>query len=221
MRTAIISNQHLDLLKSEYVIKNFDGLVNILHRSGKIGNGILTNLRFVWYSTIVENFNISIPLIILPEVSIVNHSRFQKCFYLKIDHIDKTMLFGFTFGKHDLLEDFVQTLNKARESALLNPMLTYPTHRTVSADNDNQNNDNEDFVHSLTDSLDFEEFRWEKSDPILQFYDFDQSDDDDKLFPITFDKTIGLSIEQSDLQTSASSLWEHASKSKLKTLAEI
>ena len=131
------------------------------------------------------------------------------------------MLFGFTFGKHDLLEDFVQTLNKARESALLNPMLTYPTHRTVSADNDNQNNDNEDFVHSLTDSLDFEEFRWEKSDPILQFYDFDQSDDDDKLFPITFDKTIGLSIEQSDLQTSASSLWEHASKSKLKTLAEI
>ena len=223
LRSAIISNQRLDLLQTEYVLKSFEGLVNIIKRTGKVGVGILTNLRFVWYSTIVENFNISVPLIIIPEVTLVNHTRFQHSFYIRIENNHKTLLFGFTFGKVDVLEDFINSLNRTRETALLQPMLTYPTHGSVSNEDDDifgsQNNDNDNDTNSLMDGNE-ESFQFEDNDPMLQFFDFDK-EENDPMLPIVYDQSIGLSIEQSSLQTSVSNLWELASKSKFKTLAEL
>ena len=207
LRTSIITNQRLSLLREEYVVKQYDGLSNIVGRVGKIGIGIITNIRFVWYSTIVENFNISVPIVIVPHIEVISHSRFSKCFYIRIEEKGETALFGFTSGCIEKLLDFADTFNKVRDSAIKNPMLTYTVY-------DNNLSSEESTVEEKIE----ETFEFEDDNKMLNYFDINA--EEDPLLPIVFDKSLGLSIEKSPYEESVSKLWEDASKSRLKTLAE-
>ena len=114
-------------------------------------------------------------------------------------------------------------MNRARESALLNPMLTYPTFGGITTEDDDMDTskdaEEDESTSVLMDGKE-EIFQFDDVDPMLQFFDFEK-EEENPMLPIVFDPSIGLSIEQSSLQTSISNLWDHASKSKFKTLAEL
>eukprot|EP00919_Chromeraceae_sp_WS-2016_P075203 GHVR01177891.1.p1 GENE.GHVR01177891.1~~GHVR01177891.1.p1 ORF type:complete len:228 (+),score=26.88 GHVR01177891.1:34-684(+) len=63
LRGAIISNHNLIQLPQEELVEKRVGVWNLSHDQGSLGNIILTNIRFVWYSTLAENFNVSAPYI--------------------------------------------------------------------------------------------------------------------------------------------------------------
>jgi hypothetical protein len=206
--TSIINNQRLDLLNAEYVVKKYDGLSNIVGRIGKTGVGFVTNFRFVWYSTIVENYNFSIPIIKINRLEVITHSRFTKCFYLSFEEDDKANLIGFTSGNIDILYEIVETFNKTRESAIANPMLTYPL-KDVNIENDEEEKKKV-----------FQEESFEIEENINIFNFFGATKEEEPLHPIVYDKFLGLSIEKSSYEESAAKVWEDASNSRLRTLAE-
>lgn len=126
LRSSLIREGNLVLLQDEQVMLHMDGIANFSGEVAKIGTAIVTNYRFVWYSEIVSNFNVSIPLILLPELKVVRSKRFGKCIYLKICSGGTNYMYGFTLQPEEKLVEFTNALEKIRAGAARMPTLTPP-----------------------------------------------------------------------------------------------
>jgi hypothetical protein len=126
LRSCVLQDGNLIMLHNEQVMVVRDGLANFSGETAKVGKAIVTNLRFVWYSEIVSNFNVTIPHILLPELRCVRSRRFGKAFFLKLSCNGGVFVYGFTCQPEDQLVEFVAACEKIRAAAARMPMLTLP-----------------------------------------------------------------------------------------------
>jgi len=209
LRSAILTENNLILLKNENVMLKVDGVSNFSGDVAKIGNCIVTNLRFIWFSEIVSNFNVSIPLVLLSKNKIIETKRFGKCFFLKVYSYGVKYVYGFTINPEQKLIDFVKAFENIRLSANNKPILT-PALTITDAPL---------VIDSIPNVTIEEDFSVADSDPSLVYLPAEGSTSSGS--QIVFDKTIGLSLEALSSNTSLKDKWESASNTPLVAIDEL
>lgn len=201
LRSSLISEGHLVLLQGEQVMLELDGIANFSGEVAKVGTAIVTNYRYVWYSEIVSNFNVSIPLILLPELHITRSKRYGKSFYLKVNSNGSNYMYGFTLQPEDKLVQFAKSLEKIRQAAARMPVLTPPIaiQKQVAPPPPVQ-------VEEDLELLD--------NDPSLRYLPCDTVSAGE-MGAIVFDKVLGLSIEALPENETISDRWKMASETPL------
>lgn len=63
LRGAIIRDKQLIILPDEHVYSQVTGVWNLSSEQGNLGIFVISNVRLVWFATMAENFNVSIPYI--------------------------------------------------------------------------------------------------------------------------------------------------------------
>ena len=208
LRSSLIKDGNLVLLDGEQVMKKYDGIANFSGDNAKIGTAIITNYRFVWYSEIVSNFNVSIPLILLPEIKPTQSKRYGRCIYLKINSYGTNYLYGFTIQPDEALTEFSNELETIRTSALRMPLLTPP----LSMVKIEQNVPPPAHVE--------EDLELQDADPSLLYIPCDITTDA-KSTSIIFDKALGLAIEALPTGDSLSERWNAAANTPLIDVDEL
>jgi Bardet-Biedl syndrome 5 protein len=126
LRSSIVLDGNVVMLPDEQVILTLDGISNFAGDTAKVGKAIVTNFRFVWYSGIVSNFNVSIPLILLPPLKSTRSSRYGRALYLKFQSNHSSFLYGFTISPEEKLREFTRNFEQIRQAAVRMPRLTPP-----------------------------------------------------------------------------------------------
>lgn len=202
LRSAIINNGSLVLLPNEQVMMQIDGISNFSGDVAKIGSAMVTNLRFIWYSEIVSNFNVSIPLIILPQFKVSESKRFGRCFYLRLYSGGSKYMYGFLITPESKLDDFVRAAERIRQTAIARPVLTPPLALEKRIE-----------VEAPPVQVE-EEFDLEEADRALMYIPCTEGD----VGPsggVVFDKALGLSIESLPEGVTLHQKWNDASTTPL------
>ncbi|KAK8870567.1 Bardet-Biedl syndrome 5 protein [Tritrichomonas musculus] len=203
LRSSFIKDGNLLLLNGEQVMKKVDGIANFSGDVAKVGTAIVTNFRFVWYSEIVSNFNVSVPLILLPELKASKSRRYGRCLYLKINSNGVNYMYGFTLQPEDALIEFTNELEKIRSAAARKPLLTPPLAMTK-------------VEQALPPPQVQEDLELQEVDPSLLYLPCDIIESDKKSSSsIVFDKALGLAIEALPSGDSLSERWNAASNTPL------
>lgn len=63
LRSAIIQDKHLILMPGEQIFSKYNGVMNLSSDSGSLGQFVTTNVRIVWFATLTDGFNVSLPWI--------------------------------------------------------------------------------------------------------------------------------------------------------------
>ena len=205
LRSSLIREGNLVLLQDEQVMIHMDGVANFSGEVAKIGTAIVTNYRFVWYSEIVSNFNVSIPLILLPELKVIRSKRFGKCLYLKICSGGSNYMYGFTIQPEEKLVEFTNSLEKIRAGAARMPTLTPPLKIQSKV------------VEQPPPIVD-EDLELLDNEPGLRYLPCDTVAASDAA--AVFDKALGLAIEALPEDETISEKWKKASESPLPDLEE-
>lgn len=205
LRSAIIKNGTLKLLPGEQAMLTMDGLSNFCGDSAKIGTSILTNLRFIWYSEVVSNFNVSIPHIILPKFKVTDSKRFGKSFFINLFISGTQFLYGFTISPEEKLVEFVESAEKIRLSAIQKPVLTPPLVLDITQQPKKE-------VNPVVE----EDFAVEEIDPSLRYIPCDDTNTPSQ--NIVYDANLGLSIEELPKDVSLSKRWAEVGATPLSTV---
>jgi hypothetical protein len=194
------------MLPDEQVMVEVNGLTNFAKNSAKTGKGIITNLRFVWFSITVCNFNISVPLILIASLKLTSSSRFGKALYLTL--CSGSFKFGFTLNSSEQLIEFTKKLENIRKGALRMPRLTPPLSIPQK-------------VADKCEAGDLEKIEMvDDDDPMLKYipYDFVQKAES---ATVAFDKALGLAIERPLGSSAVLKKWDTASRMPLVCFEEM
>ena len=208
LRSSLIKDGNLLLLNGEQVMKKVDGIANYSGDIAKIGTAIVTNYRFVWYSEIVSNFNVSIPLVLLPELHASKSRRYGKCIYLKINSNGVNYMYGFTIQPEEALINFANDLEQIRSAAARKPLLTPPLAMVK-------------VEQAIPPPRVYEDLELQEVDPSLLYLPFDIIENEGKSSSIVFDKTLGLAIEALPSGDSLTKRWNAASNTPLVDVDEL
>ena len=210
LRSSILNEGNLILLSNEQVIIQMNGVSNFSGEVAKIGNIIITNFRFIWFSEIVSNFNVSIPHILLSKLKLSETKRFGKCFFLKLFSNGTRFVYGFTISPEQKLIDFLKSFEKIRLSANNSPILTPLINNNL--------NINENYLKENNNNFKNEEFLLDNIDPTLYYLSPELNNINNSKFGLIFEKTLGLSIENIINNNSIQDKWNEASNTPLVTL---
>ncbi|XP_034181106.1 Bardet-Biedl syndrome 5 protein isoform X1 [Osmia lignaria lignaria] len=72
LRSGIINDKRLILLPQETIHLTLQDIWNLSLEQGNIGTFIVTNIRLVWFADMNDQFNISIPYLVIEKISIKN-----------------------------------------------------------------------------------------------------------------------------------------------------
>lgn len=207
LRSSLIKDGSLVLLPGEQVMLQLDGVANFSGDVAKLGTAIVTNYRFVWYSEIVSNFNVSIPLILLPLLKCSNSRRYGKCIYLKIISNGTNFMYGFTVQPQEKLVSFTKAFEKIRQAALRVPLLTLP----CGIENE--------VIDAPPESVE-EDLSLQDVDPSVLYLPADVIQEQN-VGTIVYDKTLGLAIESLPEGASLTDKWKAASNTPLVDIDEL
>ncbi|KAJ3240933.1 Bardet-Biedl syndrome 5 protein [Chytriomyces hyalinus] len=128
VKTAIITDGELDLLEYESIHGQLPRVLNVSNDQGKVGRMIFTNIRVVWYCTVDNNANLSIPYLQIA-ISSVRNSKYGQamCIETYASSQASSYKFGFqiaTSSESDTkrLKDVVALLRAAVQSYLEMPI---------------------------------------------------------------------------------------------------
>jgi Bardet-Biedl syndrome 5 protein len=126
LRPSRTQEGNLVMVAGEQVMLSLDKLANFLGDVATVGKAILTNIRFMWFSEIVNNFNVSIPLILLSKLHPLTSRRYGKCLFLRFNSGGAGFTYGFTTQPADQMIDFISKLEQIRIATMRMPRLTLP-----------------------------------------------------------------------------------------------
>ncbi len=75
LRCAIVKDNQLQLLPDETVYSKVPDVWNLSSDQGNLGTFYVTNVRVVWFASLAENFNVSIPYVQIRTIK-VRDSKF-------------------------------------------------------------------------------------------------------------------------------------------------
>uniref|UniRef100_A0A1I8F3J3 Bardet-Biedl syndrome 5 protein homolog n=1 Tax=Macrostomum lignano TaxID=282301 RepID=A0A1I8F3J3_9PLAT len=109
LRTAIIADKRLKLLPQEELLSEVTGVWNLSSDQGNLGTFCVTNVRLVWFATMNEAFNISVPYMQMKSVRIKD-SKFGLALVVETIAQSGGYVLGFRIDPADKLKSVAQEL---------------------------------------------------------------------------------------------------------------
>jgi len=104
LRCAIIQDQELILVPHEQVFTKLTGAWNLSSDQGNLGTLYVTNVRVVWFASLAENFNVSIPYLQIVALKI-RDSKFGPAFVVETSMHAGSYVLGFRIDPVEKLND--------------------------------------------------------------------------------------------------------------------
>ncbi|XP_015436501.1 PREDICTED: Bardet-Biedl syndrome 5 protein homolog [Dufourea novaeangliae] len=117
LRSGIINEKQLTLLPQETVHSTLQDIWNLSLEQGNIGTFIVTNIRLVWFADMNDQFNVSIPYLVIANITIKN-SKFGPTLVIVSTESSGGYILGFRVSppeKLHILYKEVSTLFKTFE----------------------------------------------------------------------------------------------------------
>ena len=111
LRANIIQDKQLILLKNEEIFSNYPNVWNLSSSSSNIGSIFVTNIRIVWFSTLAENFNISLPWIQISTIKAMQ-SKYGTALVIETSSNNAGYIIGFKVELINLLYPEITNLFK-------------------------------------------------------------------------------------------------------------
>merc|ERR1719161_1688108 len=110
LRGAIIKDKELVMLPNEQVYDKIAGIWNLSSDQGNLGVFFITNVRVVWFASLAENFNVSIPYLQIKNISVRN-SKFGQAMVIETTASSGGYILGFRADPVDHLEEVYTQIN--------------------------------------------------------------------------------------------------------------
>lgn len=111
LRGAIIQNKELCLLPLEEIYERINGIWNLSSDQGNLGVFLITNVRIVWFASLAENFNVSIPYMQIKAANVRN-SKFGQALVLETRPSSGAYILGFRADPVERLEQIKKQVLK-------------------------------------------------------------------------------------------------------------
>eukprot|EP00392_Amoebophrya_sp_AT5.2_P011561 g11640.t1 len=122
LRGAIIANKELCLLPQEQVFEKVNGIWNLSSDQGNLGIFTITNVvRVVWFASLAENFNVSIPYMQIKSIHVRN-SKFGQALVLETTPGSGAYILGFRADPVSHLEEIRKQITKLWKIFSQNPV---------------------------------------------------------------------------------------------------
>ena len=109
LRAAIISEKQLILLPGEQIYSKYNGVWNLSADSGNLGQFVITNVRIVWFASLTESFNVSLPWVAVKLIKI-RDSKYGVAIVLETNEFSGAYVLGFKIENIDQVFEEVSSL---------------------------------------------------------------------------------------------------------------
>jgi len=197
LRGAIIRDKELLLLPREEVITKTAGVWNLSSDQGNLGTLYISNVRLVWFASMAENFNVSIPYLQIKSVRI-RDSKFGLAFVIETTPLSGGYVLGFRVDPPEKLQEVYKEVDSLHKTFSVNPVfgIEFSTEEVAPS------------LPEITEPRpqdDIEIAEDEVSDAFAAYYaDAGQKGADRK--PV-YDPTLGLAVEKLRDGVTIDSLW--------------
>lgn len=202
LRGAIMENKNLILLPDEEMMNKIDGVWNLSSEQGNLGSFFVTNVRLVWYASLAENFNVSIPYLKMKTIR-VRKSKFGMA--LVIETLSKTggYVLGFRIDPESKLEAVMKEVSALFEVYSANPIFGLNFSLNEKSKTVENVHIPEELVEDTVEVIDTD-----RIDNFGSYYADAGKTDDRK---IVFDRHLGLAIEELRPDQTTKTLWNFMS----------
>ncbi|XP_046639809.1 Bardet-Biedl syndrome 5 protein homolog [Daphnia pulicaria] len=195
LRHHIIHANQLKVMPLEHICNRVEGVWNLANNQGNLGCFIITNVRVVWFATLNEYFNISLPYLQIAQFSL-RDSKFGKVLVIEsTENNGGRYLLGFRIDPASRLKQIFQEIQSLHLTQIRNPELGV-SWNSIST--------------RQTDALG--PVQDEKEDEGVRcFTNYLQTDYMDSVscgHPPEFDRTIGLAMEKLPSGVNRNTLWQ-------------
>ncbi|KRX13314.1 Bardet-Biedl syndrome 5 protein [Trichinella nelsoni] len=197
MRTPIIVRETLKLLPLEEQCKRVEGTWNLYSDEGDLGVLIMTNVRVVWFATVNESMNISIPYMHIKSCRIKN-SKFGLALVIETSVQSGSNIFGFRIDPQDRLEEVCRQIISLHSMFQVNPVFGVEVVRSQD--------DNETIAIGLCTEDDIEIDSTGRADSLTAY--FACGDPHRKSGEPVYNEELGVAIEALKEGFTLNDLWE-------------
>ncbi|KRZ48605.1 Bardet-Biedl syndrome 5 protein [Trichinella nativa] len=201
MRTPIIVRETLKLLPLEEQCKRVEGTWNLYSDEGDLGVLIMTNVRVVWFATVNESMNISIPYLHIKSCRIKN-SKFGLALVIETSVQSGSNIFGFRIDPQDRLEEVCRQIISLHSMFQANPVFGVEVVRSQRIVQD----DNETIAIGLCTEDDIEIDSTGRADSLTAY--FACGDPHRKSGEPVYNEELGVAIEALKEGFTLNDLWE-------------
>jgi len=197
LRGAIIRDKELIMLPNEQVYDKVGGIWNLSSDQGNLGVFFITNVRVVWFASLAENFNVSIPYLQIKNISVRN-SKFGQAMVIETTASSGGYILGFRIDPIDHLEEINTQITNLWKVFSQTPI--FGIEYTVE---ESENKDAQENIVPRTED-DVEICEGEDVEPCLLYHpDGDKEIDREPVY----NAELGLACERLKEGTTISSLW--------------
>merc|ERR1719335_1662259 len=197
LRGAIIKDKELVMLPNEQVYDKIAGIWNLSSDQGNLGVFFITNVRVVWFASLAENFNVSIPYLQIKSISVRN-SKFGQAMVIETTASSGGYILGFRIDPIDHLEEINTQITN-----LWKVFSTTPIFGIEFTVEEQENKDPTENIVPRTED-DVEIVEGDDVEPCLLYHpDGDKEMDREPVY----NPDLGLACEKLKEGTSISSLW--------------
>jgi len=225
---VVFKEKKLNQLPDENILNTLNGISYINNQGNYPGILILTNLRIVWLSIQIENFNLTIPWIQMSKIQSKSDSKYEKLISVTIKNYFGGNLYNFYTAKINLFDKILDDMTKAMYYYQEDPLLGVNINKLMIDENkpNKQNKDkneqpqeqppkkankiDEHFKKVVNkyftdeDEIDNNNFNGISSIYLLNDYKNKQNNIND----IVFSKELGCAIEKLPDKVTIDSLWK-------------
>jgi len=197
LRGAIIKDKELVMLPNEQVYDKIAGIWNLSSDQGNLGVFFITNVRVVWFASLAENFNVSIPYLQIKSISVRN-SKFGQAMVIETTAASGGYVLGFRIDPVDHLEEVNTQITNLWKVFSNTPL--FGVEFTIE---ENETKDPADHIVPRTED-DVEIVEGDDVEPCLLYHpDGDKEMDREPVY----NAELGLACEKLKEGSSISSLW--------------
>nr|CAH0113760.1 unnamed protein product [Daphnia galeata] len=199
LRHHIIHANQLKVMPLEHICNRVEGVWNLANNNqGNLGCFIITNVRVVWFATLNNYFNISLPYLQIAQFSVRESKFIGKVLVIESteSNVGKYVL-GFRIDPGNRLNEILQEIQSLHITQIRNPEFGISWNSTPT--------------HQI-DHLVPESSQEEKEDEGVRcFTNYLQTDYMDSIsfgHPPEFDRTIGLAVEKLPNGVDRNTMWQ-------------
>jgi Bardet-Biedl syndrome 5 protein len=113
LRGGIVRDKAVTMLPGESIISSTNGVWNLSGDQGNLGTLVVTNVRVVWFASLTENFNASVPFMQIMTVS-KKLSKFGAALVLETTSRSGSFILGFRVDPSDKLDVVLKVSSPSR-----------------------------------------------------------------------------------------------------------
>lgn len=197
IRGVQMKNDNLMLLDKEKIINKHSNVFSMTKEDGKLGKFILTNIRILWQQNVSENFNVSIPYIMVKRI-FKKDSNFGPLINIETNRASGNYMLGFKVDEG--LEQVLMELQKLHKTFLQKPYLGIPENLLQQAETDG----NYETIETEFGETTFSDSVYNENQNLRAVYKIDEKSEND----ITFNADLGLTMETQPKGLTAAKLWQ-------------